>query len=73
MPAHVESDDPDLAARVLAHLGAHRARVGQGIAGGAAATATSILAGTDHEPPPSFPGDPDGVEALGSPRCSPCR
>ncbi len=65
VPAHVESDDPELGARVLAHLTEHRARVGQGIAGGAAATATSILAGSDHEPPPSFPGDPDGVNALG--------
>ena len=65
VPAHVESDDPELGARVLAHLTEHRARVGQGIAGGAAATATSILSGGEDEPPPSFPGDPDGVHALG--------
>jgi signal transduction histidine kinase len=64
VPAHVESDDVALAEQVRAHFEAHPGRVGQGIAGGAAATATSILAGSESEPPPSFPGDPDGVAAL---------
>ncbi|HEX5395740.1 MAG TPA: histidine kinase dimerization/phospho-acceptor domain-containing protein, partial [Candidatus Limnocylindria bacterium] len=62
--AGAEGNDPDVVAETRAHLEEHSVRIGEGIAGGAAATATSILAGGDT-PVPAFPGDPEGVAALG--------
>lgn len=62
--AAVAGPDADLVERWRTHLAERTVRVGEGIAGGAAATATSILAGADATPP-VFPGDPDGVSGLG--------
>lgn len=56
--------DAELVNRLRTHLAERTVRVGEGIAGGAAATATSILAGSTVAPP-AFPGDPDGVTGLG--------
>ena len=65
VPAAVNAIHPALGDQLAEHLAARRPRVGEGIAGGAVATVTSILAGEGDEPPPSYPGDPDGVELLG--------
>ncbi len=62
--AGIEGGDPALAERLRAHLAGRSTRIGEGIVGGVAATATSILAG-GGAPVPAFPGDPDGVGALG--------
>jgi signal transduction histidine kinase len=62
--AGVDGSDPQLVEALRAHLGTRSVRIGEGIAGGAAATATSFVAG-GGSPPPAFPGDPDGVTALG--------
>jgi signal transduction histidine kinase len=53
----------ELAERLRAHLTARQLRIGEGIAGAAAATVTPVVVGGD-EPPPSHPGDPDAVLAL---------
>lgn len=64
--AAVAGADADLVERLRTHLAERTVRVGEGIAGGAAATATSILAGAHGDAaPPVFPGDPDGVSGLG--------
>ncbi len=65
VPAAVTATHEDLGDQLVDHLATRRPRVGEGIVGGAAATATSILAGEGSEPPPVYAGDPDGVEALG--------
>ncbi len=65
VPAAASSADPEVAKRLMEHLATRRPRLGEGIAGGAAATVTSILAGEGGATPPAFPGDPDGVTALG--------
>jgi signal transduction histidine kinase len=62
--AAADGHDPEMAARLREHLGDRAIRVGEGIAGGVAATVTSAVAGGDH-PPASHPGDPDAIEALG--------
>jgi signal transduction histidine kinase len=53
----------DLAERLREHLTTRQLRIGEGIAGAAAATVTPITVGGD-ELPPSYPGDPDAVAAL---------
>ncbi len=65
VPAGVNSTRPEIGDQLVEHLATRRPRVGEGIVGGAAATVTSILAGDGDTPPPSFPGDPDGVTTLG--------
>jgi signal transduction histidine kinase len=54
---------PELAERLRAHLTARQLRIGEGIAGAAAATVTPFVVGGD-QPPPAHPGDPDAVAAL---------
>ena len=61
--AGAEGRDPDAVARLRAHLSVRPIRIGEGISGGAAATATAVAFGGD-ERPAVHPGDPDGVEAL---------
>ncbi|HTE66002.1 MAG TPA: ATP-binding protein [Candidatus Binatia bacterium] len=53
----------ELAERLRAHLTARPLRIGEGIAGAAAATVTPVVVG-GAEPPQSHPGDPDAVVAL---------
>jgi len=53
----------ELVERLRTHLGARQLRIGDGIAGAAAATVTPAAVG-GAEPPPAYPGDPDGVAAL---------
>jgi signal transduction histidine kinase len=53
----------ELAERLRAHLSTRQLRIGDGIAGAAAATVTPAAVG-GPEPPPAYPGDPDGVAAL---------
>ncbi len=62
--AVVGGRDGELVARLRTHLADRFIRLGEGIAGGVAATATSIVAGGETVPP-AFPGDPDGVSTLG--------
>jgi signal transduction histidine kinase len=61
--AGADGRSAELAERLRAHLSARQLRIGEGIAGSAGATVTAIAVGGD-EPPPSYPGDPDGVAAL---------
>ncbi|HYM52236.1 MAG TPA: ATP-binding protein [Candidatus Dormibacteraeota bacterium] len=61
--AGVDGRSGELVERLQTHLSARHLRIGEGIAGAAAATATPVVAGGDL-PPPSHPGDPDGVAAL---------
>jgi len=60
--ADAEGRDPDLAQRLRAHLAERKLRLGEGVAGAAAATATPVL-GT--QPLRADAGDPDGISALG--------
>ncbi len=63
--AQVTGRDPALAERLAGYLDERGGgRVGEGIAGGAAATATAVVAGEEGELEPA-PGDPDGVAQLG--------
>jgi signal transduction histidine kinase len=61
--AGADGRSAELVERLREHLAARQLRIGEGIAGAAAATATPVVAGGDL-PPPSHPGDPDGVAAL---------
>jgi signal transduction histidine kinase len=61
--AGVDGRSGELVERLQTHLSARHLRIGEGIAGAAAATATPVVAGGDL-PPPSHPGDPDGVTGL---------
>jgi len=61
--AGADGRTPELAERLREHLSARQLRIGEGIAGAAAATVTPIVVGND-EPPPTYPGDPDAIEAL---------
>jgi signal transduction histidine kinase len=60
--ADVDGRDPELADRLRAHLDGRQLRMGEGVAGGAAATVTPILA---MQPLEADAGDPDGVGTLG--------
>jgi signal transduction histidine kinase len=62
--AGADGRSAELAERLRAHLSARQLRIGEGIAGAAAATVTPVVVG-GSEPPPSHPGDPDAVVALG--------
>ena len=61
--ADAAGHDPELVAHLREHLG-RTGRVGEGIAGGAAATATAIVT-DDVEEVVAAPGDPDGIGLLG--------
>jgi signal transduction histidine kinase len=61
--AGADGRSSELVERLVEHLNARPLRIGEGIAGAAAATATPVVAGGDL-PPPSHPGDPDGIAAL---------
>ena len=62
-PAGVEGIEPELVEAMRAHVTGRTLRIGEGIAGRVAATATAIVAGGEA-PVPAFPGDPDAVTAL---------
>ncbi len=56
--------DEGVCERARAHAAERPPRMGEGVIGRAAATATTVLAGPDP-PPVADAGDPDGIEALG--------
>jgi len=60
----VAGRSPEPADRLRAHLAARSGRVGEGICGAAAATATAVMGGEDH-PLEAAAGDPDGIALLG--------
>jgi signal transduction histidine kinase len=62
--AGAEGRDPDAIERLRAHLDGRRPRVGEGVAGAAAATVTPTVVRV-HEAPSDSPGDPDGMALLG--------
>jgi signal transduction histidine kinase len=62
--ADADGRDPATATKLREHLAGRALRVGEGIAGGAAGTASPILDG-GRVPPASHPGDPDAVTLLG--------
>ncbi|HEX2194208.1 MAG TPA: HAMP domain-containing sensor histidine kinase [Candidatus Limnocylindria bacterium] len=62
--AGVEGRDGDATRMLREHLEARRPRVGDGVAGAAAATVTPAVVRV-NEPPPDSPGDPDGMRLLG--------
>jgi signal transduction histidine kinase len=63
--ARIDGRDAELVARLRDHLGQRDLRVGEGIAGSAAATASAVVAGDAKTPPPHHTGDPDGVTLAG--------
>ena len=62
VPAEVGGTDDALVERLRAHLAERSLRIGEGVVGAAAGTATPIRA---QAPLTSEAGDPDGVTALG--------
>ncbi len=62
--ADAAGNDPEQVAHLREHLAGRAGRVGEGIAGGAAATATAIVT-DDVEEVVAAPGDPDGIGLLG--------
>ena len=62
--ADAAGHDPELVDRLRAHLTARTGRVGEGVAGGAAATATAVVT-DDVEEVVAAAGDPDGIGLLG--------
>jgi signal transduction histidine kinase len=60
--ADAEGRDPAQVDKLRAHLADRQMRVGEGVAGAAAATATPVLGA---QPLRAEAGDPDGVDALG--------
>jgi signal transduction histidine kinase len=61
--AGAEGRDREALARLTAHLEVRRPRVGDGVAGAAAATVTPAVVRV-HEAPSDSPGDPDGMALL---------
>lgn len=62
--ADLAGRDDDVRSRARAHADERPLRMGEGVIGRAAATATTVLVGPDPPPEPEA-GDPDGVAALG--------
>jgi signal transduction histidine kinase len=62
--AGIEGRDPQAVERLRDHLAARLPRVGDGVAGAAAATVSPALVRV-HERPSDSPGDPDGMALLG--------
>jgi signal transduction histidine kinase len=62
--AGADGHDPDAVARLRAHLAERRPRVGDGVAGAAAAAVAPAVVRTSDAPSDS-PGDPDAVAVLG--------
>ena len=62
--AGVEGRDVAAGLRLRTHLDTRRPRVGEGVAGAAAATVTPTVIHA-HEAPSDSPGDPDGMALLG--------
>jgi signal transduction histidine kinase len=60
--AEADGRDPELVQRLRDHLADRRLRLGEGVAGAAAATVTPLLAA---QPLHADAGDPDGITALG--------
>jgi signal transduction histidine kinase len=63
--AEVDGRGGQLVQRLREHLEKRDLRVGEGIAGSAAATASAVQAGDATTLPPTHTGDPDGVTAAG--------
>jgi signal transduction histidine kinase len=62
--AGIEGRDVAATVRLRAHLDTRRPRVGEGVAGAAAATVTPTVVRV-NEAPADSPGDPDGMALLG--------
>ncbi len=62
--ADVAGRRDELCERARRHAAERRPRMGEGVIGRAAATATTVLVGPDPPPQPDT-GDPDGIEVLG--------
>jgi signal transduction histidine kinase len=62
--AGIEGRNVAATVRLRAHLEARHPRVGEGVAGAAAATVTPTVVRV-HEAPADSPGDPDGMALLG--------
>jgi signal transduction histidine kinase len=60
--AQAGGNDPELVERLRTHLAQRQLRMGEGVAGGVAATVTPVLA---EQPLDAETGDPDGVSLLG--------
>lgn len=59
--AEADGRDPDAATRLREHLGGRQLRMGEGVAGAAAATVTPLLG---PQPLRADAGDPDAIDAL---------
>jgi signal transduction histidine kinase len=62
--AGIDGHDPEAVERLRKHLATRRPRIGDGVAGAAAATVSPALVRV-HERPSDTPGDPDGMALLG--------
>ncbi|HEX2142308.1 MAG TPA: ATP-binding protein [Candidatus Limnocylindria bacterium] len=62
--AAADGRDAQRVEQLVAHVGKRSLRMGEGLAGAAAATVLPVVVGGQN-PVPVHPGDPDGVAALG--------